>query len=379
MNRRAARSRTLAWLLLATLAVVVGSSVAVAGQEESRLGGKLRSGNSIVIPADESISGDLYVTGGQIRIDGTVEGDVAAAGGQVQVTGDVGGDLMIGSGTADVSGTVDGDTRIGAGQITVTGSIGEDLAVGAGQVTLASSGTVGEDFVFGSGQTTLDGTVEGDVSGSTGNYRRTGTIGGVEDVRVVRDREPTAGDRILDAAQRFVAILAIAALLLWLFRRSIEGPAATLRRRPWASLGVGLLGMVGFIVLVVVAFVLMILLAIGLGFIRMDDLVGMTVFTTLTAVHGATYLFFLLVGFVAHAVVGLVLGGLVASRSADRGWSSLGLILGVLAVVVLTAIPVVGGWFGFVIAAFGLGAIILEFWPWRRREAATTPAPATVS
>jgi hypothetical protein len=57
-----------------------------------------------------------------------------------------------------------------------------------------------------------------------------------------------------------------------------------------------------------------------------------------------------------------------------RRW--LALILGVLIVVLLGAIPVVGGWLGLIIALFGLGALILEFRPRRRRAPAPAPAPA---
>jgi hypothetical protein len=368
----------LPWLLIGILTALLGTSVALA-QEDSHLGGKLRGGSDVLVPADETVSGDLYVTGGIVRVEGNVEGDLVASGGQVNVSGQVGGDLLIGSGQATVSGDVTGDVRIGSGQASVSGSIGEDLAVASGQVTLSSSGTVGEDFVFATGQTTLDGTVEGNVSGSTGDYTRRGTVLGTEDVEVLQ-RAPTTGDRVVDAIQRFVAILAIAALLMWLFPRALDGAAATLRRRPLASFGVGLLGMVGFIVLIIVFFVLMILLAIGLGFIGLEDLVGLTVFSTLTAVHGASYLMFLAMGFVAHAVVGLVIGGLFARGRETSGQRWLALILGVLLIVILSALPGVGWFIGLLTAIFGLGALILEFWPWGRRAAATPtvePAPAT--
>lgn len=57
------------------------------------------------------------------------------------------------------------------------------------------------------------------------------------------------------------------------------------------------------------------------------------------------------------------------------------LVLGGLVVIVGSSValaqevPVVGGWIGLVIALFGLGAMILEFWPRRRRA----PEPAQVA
>ena len=360
---RRLRRRRLAWMLVIGLAVILGSSVAFA--QETQLGGKIRSGGEVVVAAGETVSTDLYATGGFIRIEGTVEGDVVASGGSVEVTGEVGGDLLIGSGNADISGDVTGDARIGAGRVLVTGSIGEDLSVGSGQITLSSGGTVGEDFLFGTGQTSLAGTVEGNVVGSTGSYSRTGTIGGTEDVNVVERGEPTFGDRGLYALQRFVAILLIGALLLWLVPRAVDGAATTLRRRPWASLGVGVLGAVGFVVLIVVIFLVMILVSIAFGLLQLETLVGVTVFGSLTGVTVLTFLFWLLVLFGAQAVVGMLLGRLAVGTERSRRW--LALALGVLIVVVLFSIPIAGIVLGILIAAFGLGALILEFWPWRRR------------
>ena len=361
------RRRRSAWLLLGVLVIILGSSVAAA--QESELGGKIRSGGQVIITEAETVDGDLYASGGQVRIDGTVNGDLIASGGQVSIAGQVTGDAVVGAGNVDIPGQVDGDARLGAGQATVSGSIGEDLVVGAGQVTITSSGQVGEDFVFGAGRTNLDGRVDGDVLGGTGDYRKRGTIGGTEDVSI--DRAPTLGERLLDALQRFLAILVVGALLLWLVPRAIGGTAETLRRRPWASFGVGALGMVGFVILVVALLLVGILIAIGFGFLNLEDLVGFTIFGTGTAITVATFLFFVAVGYAAHAAVGLFLGRLGTGAGTGRRWAAL--VLGVLLVSILISLPVVGVWFGLLISLLGLGALILEFWP-RRRRAAAAPA-----
>lgn len=356
------RRPQLRWLPLAGLVVILGSSVALA--QGTQLGGKIRAGGQVLVAADETVPGNLYASGGQVRVEGTVEGDLVASGGQVTVTGAVNGDVLAGSGNVDISGQVGGDVRAGAGQVTIGGSVEGDLAVGAGQVTIASSGRVGEDFVFGSGRTTLDGEVAGDVLGSTGNYVRRGTVGGTEDVTVRRERERTLGDLLLAALGRFVAVLVLGALLLWLLPRVVDGAAGTLRRRPWGSLGIGILGVVGFVVLLLAVILVVVLLAIGLGLIRLGDLVGITIFGGGTLLAALTFLFFLTVFYVAHAAVGLWLGRLAIRGGTAATW--LALILGVLVVVALSSLPVVGGWLGLVIALLGLGALILEFWPRRR-------------
>jgi hypothetical protein len=373
MATKRLRRRRVLWVVLGGLVFLLGSTMAFA--QEIRLGGKFRTGREVVVAADETVSTDLYASAGFVRIEGTVEGDLVASGGSVEVAGTVGGDVLIGSGNADISGEVTGDARIGAGRALVTGSIGEDLSVGTGQTTLSSSGTVGEDFLFGTGQTTLAGTVEGNVVGSTGSYTRTGTIGGIEDVNVVEEGEPDFADRGIYALERFVGILVIGALLLWLFPRAVDGAAATLRQRFWASLGVGVLAAIGIIVLIFVIFLVMVLLSIAFGFLRLETLLGATVWGSFTTVAVVTFLFWLLAFFGAQAVVGMFLGRLAFGTERSRRW--IALVLGVLIVVVLMSIPIVGVVLGILIAVLGVGAVILEYWPQRRRRREEpVPAPA---
>ena len=365
MARKRFHRRRLLWAALVGLAVVLASSVALA--QAAQLGGKLRAGDEVVIPSGETVDGDLYASGGTVRVEGTVDGDLVASGGQVQISGEVTGDLLAGSGSVDISGQIGGDARVGAGQVTVSGSVGEDLLAGAGQVTLATGGEVGEDLIFGTGRMSLDGRVEGNVLGSTGNYSRRGTIGGTENVNITErdeEAEPTLGDRILDVVQRFLSILIVGALLLWLAPRLVDGAAETLRRRPLASLGVGLLGMVGFVVLVLLIILVAVLLAIGLGLVGLEGLGGTTVFGSFVGLFVLAFLFFFAVAFAVHAGVGMSIGRLgVGGAGAQRWWA---LALGVLIVVVLTSLPIVGGWFALIVAIFGLGALLLELNPWRR-------------
>jgi hypothetical protein len=147
--------------------------------------------------------------------------------------------------------------------------------------------------------------------------------------------------------------------MLWLLPPVMGGTAETLRRRPWASLGIGVIGFIGFFLLIAILLV-MILLAIGLGFIRLDDLVGITVWGTGATITILGFLFSLAAAFAVQAAVGATLGGLAVRTEAGRRWAALA--PGVLVVVVISSVPVVGGWIGQVIALFGLGGIILEFW-----------------
>ena len=362
-DRRRGRLR---WLGLVTLFVVTGASVAVA--QETQLGGKIQAGGQITISADETVDGDLYASGGRVLIEGTVDGDLIVGAGQVTISGQVGGDVMASAGTVDISGEVAGDARVAAGQASVSGSIGEDLFIASGTTSISDSGEVGEDLVFGSGRMTMNGTVGGDVLGATGAYNRQGTVTGTENVTIREAEAPTAADRILDAIQRFISILLVAALFLWIAPRYVEEPTLMLKQRPLASLGIGIAAVIAFVALVLLVILVAILLAFGVGLVGLDDLVGAIIFTALVTVAVLTFLFFIAAVFGAPAWVGMALGTTAMSldSTARRWWA---LIIGLIVVVALTSIPVVGGWIGFLVVLFGVGAAILALRP---RTRATT-------
>ncbi len=372
MAQTSRHTRGLRWLGLVAVLVVTGASVAVA--QETELGGKLQTGGQITISADQTVDGDLYASGGRILIEGTVDGDLIAAAGQVTISGDVSGDLMASAGAVDISGEIGGDARVAAGQTTVSGSIGEDLFIASGQTSISDTGEVGEDLVFGSGRMTMNGTVGGDVLGATGNYDRQGTVAGTENVTIQEVEAPTTTDRIVDALQRLISLLLVAALFLWLRPRYVEEPTLMLRQMPWASLGVGFVGLIAFGVVVFLVILVAVLLAIGFALVGLNDLVAAIAFAALAAIVMLCFLFFLSAVFGAPTWVGMASMGF-SLESAARRWTAL--ILGLVLVVAVTSIPVVGGWLGLIVICFGLGAAILAFRP--RRTTTTTVEPTPVS
>jgi cytoskeletal protein CcmA (bactofilin family) len=353
------------------LAVALASLPAAAQQTE--LDGKVRSGREVTVAATETVQGDLVASAGTVRIDGRVDGDLVASGGQVIVAGTVTGDVLAGAGSTTVSGEVGGDLRAGSGQARIEGSVGEDVLLGVGQATVASGARIGGDLIFGAGRMQLDGTVAGSVLGSTGSYARGGSVGGSEQVNVQEpeeEREPTLVDRAVDALRRYVSILVVGALLLWLLPRVFRGAADAARRRPLVSFGVGVLGFIAVIVALVLVVLVTVLVAVVLGLLGLGSLTGVTAFGGVLVAAIIVFLFVLAVAFAAQATVGLALGRLLFRTD---GGSSLGwlgaLAFGVLVVVLVASIPVVGGWLEALLVLLGLGALLLIARPGGRRVA----------
>ncbi len=164
--------------------------VAVSLEAEART--VIRSGESVVINADQTVEGDFYGVANTLSAIGNVTEDVLLAGGRVTLGGSVTHDALIVGGTVAVNAAVGDDVRIVGGDVTVTGPISGDLVVLGGTLTILSSATIGGDVVFYGGRLEMNGQVMGDVIGTVDRIRLDGMVGGGVDVTTT---ELTLGDR----------------------------------------------------------------------------------------------------------------------------------------------------------------------------------------
>jgi hypothetical protein len=365
----------------AALLIALATSVVVA--QDELLGGKLRTGDTISIGADESVDGDLYLLAGTVAVDGSVDGDLTVLSGQVTLNGDVTGDVLAMGGNVIIAGSVGGDVRTSGGQVNLRGETGEDVLAAAGQLTVDSGGSIGGDLIVAGGQVSVAGSVAGSIEGAAGTYGRTGSVGGTEHVVVDEGREEedepanevTSG--IFDALRHFVVLLILGALILWFVPRFLGTADATLRGRPGASLLWGLLTIVGYVVFVIAALIVMILLAIVFGVLNIGALVAIDLIAGLLTISTVTFGFVLAVAYLADLVVGIALARLVAREPTLAWWQQFGILAaGVAVVVIVTSLPIIGGVAKLVVILFGLGAVALIAWAAWRPPSATAAPPS---
>jgi cytoskeletal protein CcmA (bactofilin family) len=366
---------------VALLAILTGVALAQGAVSE-----KLRSGDTVIIAAGQTVSNDLYAFAGTVRVDGTVDGDLVASGGLVEVTGTVTGDVLAAGGSVNITGTVGGDTRIAGGTLSVGGAIKEDLLATGGQLTITSSGTVGGDLIAGTGQLTIDGAVAGNVLARTGTYTKAGTIGGTEDVTITaRDGQPaqpgqpgaaqTATQQTIDAVRHFLVVVLVGALLIWFAPRTYAATKTALRQRPLPSAGWGIVAICGFVVLLVVALIVMILFAIVFGLLGFSDLVGIDILAGIIAIVGASLVFAVVAGYVTDALVGVALASLVMRGQNASRWRELAVLAaGAAVVVILSSVPIVGPWVKVIVMLLGLGAILIAWRGPRGTDAVAAPS-----
>jgi cytoskeletal protein CcmA (bactofilin family) len=374
MSRLLVRFGGIAGILVVLLVLSISTVMAT-----SAMGGKLRYGDSVVVPANETVDSDLYAAGGTVTVNGHVTGDLVAAAGTIVVNGTVDGDIIAAGGTLELGGTVGHAVRVGGGQITFSGTVTGDVLSASGTMTVASQSHVGGDLIFSAGQATVNGDVAGSIEGQATAYSRSGSVGAAEHVTI---NQPSAAPPIvppsnaaLDALRHFVVVVLFGALGLWLMPRGLMAAEEAIRKRPLTAFGGGLLTVVGYIAVLIALLILMVVLAIAFGLLTLGSVVLIDVALWLLASTIITFVFVVGAAYAADAVVGLALARLVLPAGGASRWQELALLAaGGAGVVIVTTIPFIGPIAKFVVVLVGLGALVLVAWgAWQGRRGHGAP------
>jgi cytoskeletal protein CcmA (bactofilin family) len=368
-----------------------------------------QSGDTIVVPAGQTVDDDWAAAGRLVRIDGTIRGDAYVMANTVRVTGTIEGDLIAAAQQITIDGTVRGNVRAAGAVVQMNGAVGRNVTSAAQLLELGTGGRIGGN-ILGAGDTvTIDGDVGGGVAGAGHDLILQGRIARDADVAVTsltvsptariggdltyysdheqvvpaqavagqvnyehvdRQQQRTAMRHRFGPGQFFhgiwnflsVAWLAgsaiVGLLMLRLLPRFVAEFLRVLEARPLPSLGLGVLVLIATLP----AAVLIALTIIGL------PLAFLMVAGYFSGIFASWLLLAVAVGSI---LVGMVRGG----RPWHHSWSFL---LGLLVLFVVTRIPILGGLLGFAGASLGMGALVLTLHhTWRGRDHPFGPATPT--
>lgn len=152
----------------------------------------VRTGDSVMVTADQTVDGAFYALGGSVALSGVIKGDALIAGGEITVNGQVTDDLLVLGGTVAMNASGTKDVRIVAGNVTISQPITGSLVVVGGRLTILSTASVSGDVLFYGEDATIDGAVGGQILGNVRNLRVNGKVAKGIDVTV---RALTLGDR----------------------------------------------------------------------------------------------------------------------------------------------------------------------------------------
>jgi hypothetical protein len=314
----------------------------------------VRQGQTVTVPAGETIRDDLLISGGTVRVLGTCTGDVVAAGGDVTVEGPVGGNVIIAGGQVTLDGPVAGSLYAAGGSVEVRGGVGRNAAVTGGSLRIARGATVARDLAVSGGSATVDGTVRRHVLAGTGSLLLGSTarvggnlqstvapqiaqgavVAGTQTVTPAAHRpHRTAVSWVLWTLLTGLGLLAAGLVFTALAPRLTGEAADMLRTHPWGSL------LAGFVVLVLVPAVVLVLVVTLLGI----PLAVLLVMAYLAALYLAP----------------IIPAVLVGQRVLHGGSLVTALLVGVGLYVLLRLVPVLGMLVTLVAVLIGLGAVVL--------------------
>ncbi len=332
------------------------------------------------------IDHDVYLAGSSVELRGPVDGDAILAGGRVATDGDIAGSVIAAAGTVDVRGAVKRSVRVAGGDVTTAAQIGRDLTAAGANVTLAQESRVAGDAWIAAAHVSVNGAVGKDLRAIGADIAVSGTVDGDAHLRghwitigpnavihghltyesdaeaeiasgaridggVTRSerelpRRVTTAMHIAGLAARIVlglALLAAGLLFILVFPGYSLNAARLIGLRPLASLGLGFALLIATPVAVLIAMVSMLGAILGL------------------VVLAAYFISLLLAVLTAAIFLG---DGLL--RLLGRGpLTGIGrrlaaLILGVIALMILSGLPFVGGFVFLAALVLGFGAFYLE-------------------
>jgi len=345
------------------------------------LAADLRSGDTVTVAIGEVVDGDLYVAGSGIIIDGTVNGDIFGIGQSLTINGIVNGGVSFAGQTLTVNGEITGGARMAGTDININGNIDGDLLAGGTNVNVISTARIGGDFLFGASTIRISGPVEGYIRGagsevtiangvggnielgvdrltvtSTANLQGNLTytsenqadiqsgaqIGGTTTHKVPEVREPvvpTLG--IWGKVIAFLMTLLTGIVIILIAPRRAKAVAASVRQKPWLSLGWGAIILFATPIAAIVTFVTVLGVPVGL--------IGLALYGV------AIYLSQIAVGlFIGYWIIGYF------SKVESRGIWVGALALGFAILTLLKLIPYVGFPLWLATVLFGIGAMALS-------------------
>jgi cytoskeletal protein CcmA (bactofilin family) len=360
----------------------VGILVAVLGASLPAFA-EVNQSDYVLIRNDDVVGEDLYTAGNRIQIDGVIHGDLdAVAFGEVQINGRVDGSVTVLASRVVVTGTIGGSLRAAAREVVVEGTVEGDVLTAVWGYSSAAGSQVGRDLIPVAWRAGVEGTVGRDVVGTVREMNLGAEVGGNVDISVrhlsvsdsakvagnlayrsgrpadiagaasiegsVLDRrplEPNVRVRGLGILFRVLLVIFGAGLglgMVWAVADRSKRAATKVRTRPLAVVGRGLALLTAPILVVLIVFMIGSLMQPSASIPLL--LIALPI---VFALVGAVMLMALIAPVPPAVWVGTLIAG---TRSVYAQF-----VVGFLALVVATSIPVVGPFALVAMLVLGIG------------------------
>lgn len=327
------------------------------------------------------VADSFFMAGNVVDVNDEIDGDLFLAGKTVKLSGSVYEDLFMAGNNITISGRVLDDAKVAGQNIEVSGRISESFIGAGGFLIIKDNAEIGGDMVFSGEKVIVDGNIKGNAKIFARDVQIRGTINGNAEIiaenvvfdknglikgdldlqstdtidhqyvqgRFVYNKIDNQGFEKMDIKSqvvgiilsvvviKFISALALAALLIFLFKNWLISFIDEAKVNPWPNLGWGFLAMIAAPLVAIT--LLMTVIGIPLGFI-----------------FGLLYAALLIV---VHLVEGFFAGALIFPIDKKTGfWKMLGIFaIGKGILMFLFLIPVLGWLARLLVFLIVLGAI----------------------
>ncbi len=329
---------------------------------------------SLETKSGSQIGGSLNFAGYQALLASTVEEDLVFAGNSLDLQGSVGGDAYV-----EVGGT---ESNMPFNPFNFIPNMPAVPAVPAG-LTVGDNASIGGSLVYTSPKEANipTGAVAGETDFTQVVEPTKAPSGAPEAKPEVREVPVSIVQRQITAfahwgktfLRNLMSLLIVGLLVAWLYPRLLSGSGETLKIRPWASLGVGILTGIAFWLVMPVFALSLLAVVILLGLFSLGGLVFPAILIMMLILITISLAFLISGSFFSKLIISQVLGQLILggfkSPAADHRFGPW--LLGLLIFVFLSSIPYVGWIVNILAILFGLGAFVL--WLFELRKSSYQP------
>ena len=335
----------------------------------------MSAGYSLETKSGSQIGGSLTFAGYQALLAGSVEEDLVFAGNSLDLQGKVGGDAYVEVGGAE--------SNMPFNPFTFVPNMPAVPTVPAG-LTIGDTASIGGNLVY---QAPKEANIPpGAVAGQIEFTQVIEPVKAPEAKKEVREEPVFTLERLMVAVanwgrallRNLMSLLIVGLLVAWLYPRLLSGSGETLKIRPWASLGVGVLTGIVFWLLMPVLAALLFAVVILFGLFSIGGLF-IPALLIMVLILMVLSLAFLISGsyfskLIISQVIGqLILGGFKSPAANHRFWPWL---LGLVIFIVLRSIPFVGWIVNILAVLFGLGAFVLWIFGLRKSSYQSISEPS---
>ena len=298
------------------------------------------SGGDVTIAG--SIGRNLFASGGDLHLEGEVEGKARVAGGRLRMSRQarIGGEASFAGGTIEIEGSIGGGLHAYGERIVVNGSVGGDAELAGENIRLGPDARITGRVVYRSrDDIVVDPAAQ--------------VAGGIAKSREEREwlRKFGRGATIVGGITVSLGMLLLGGVLVLGMPRFSREAAASIRRKPWQTIGLGCVMLIGvpFAIVILVVTLIGIPLALLLAF---------------------AYVALLMLGYLIAAIFlgDQALERIDAAKLGSVWWRALFLVLAVIAIAFVRQIPVVGGIACFILFLAGIGAFTMRSWQGFRQD-----------